>query len=494
MMRYSLLWLLASLAAAAPVLHAQPADTLALSLGEAVTRAQRDADEARLAAAQVDAADAQITAARATGLPQLRLSSTYTHQIENTRAQAVGQIFGQANTYNTNLNLSQTLFQGGRVLAASHAAGRVGEAARLDLEEARRALTVSVQRAYFEAVLAAQLVEIQQRNLALADARLAQVERLEQGGRAARYDGLRARGERTNLEPLVIQARSNRELALLELKRLLNVPVARPLALTTRLDGDAVLASLGPDSASAAPGGAAPTVAAGLVEERAAVRSARLTAEARRYGIRVAQADRLPSVTISGAFGYQAYPTGGFLGNVPTQFGRVVATPCPTVADPTRTCNQQNGGWFSDRAVSLAVSWPLFDGLRTRANIELAEAQTRVAELQLDQERETVTLEIARARTELARARAAYAAQRQNVAEAEEAYRLAALRFERGVATQLEASDAQLAQLTAQSNAARASYDLFLAASELARAEGSPIPAPPATAGAPAPSSIRRTP
>jgi outer membrane protein TolC len=489
MMRYSLLWLLASLVAAAPALHAQPADTLSLSLGEAVTRAQRDADEARLAAAQVDAADAQITAARATGLPQLRRSSTYNHQIENARAQAVGQIFGQANTYNSNLNLSQTLFQGGRVLAASHAASRVGEAVRLDLEETRRSLTVSVQRAYFEAVLAAQLVDIQERNLALADERLAQVERLEQGGRAARYDVLRARVERTNLEPLVIQARSNRELALLELKRLLNLPVERPLALTTRLDGDAVLASLGPESAAAAPG-----VARALTEERATVRSARLTAEARRFGIRVARADLMPSVTISGSFGYQAYPTGGFLGNVPTQFGRVVSTPCPTEADPARTCNQQNGGWFSDRAVSLAVSWPLFDGLRTRANIELAEAQTRVAELQLEQRREAVTLEIARARTALARARSAYAAQRQNVAEAEEAYRLAALRFERGVATQLEASDAQLAQLTAQSNAARASYDLFLAAAELARAEGTPIPTPPATAAAPVPPSTRRTP
>ncbi|HEU4629970.1 MAG TPA: TolC family protein [Gemmatimonadaceae bacterium] len=509
MMRFSIPWLALALAVAAPAASAQPADTLALSLDEAVIRAQRDADEARLAAAQVDAADAQITAARATGLPQLRLTSTYNHQIENARAQAVGQIFGQANTYNTNLNLSQALFQGGRVVAASRAASRVGEAARLDLEEARRALTVDVQRAYFEAVLAAQLVEIQERNLALADARLAQVQRLEQGGRAARYDVLRARVERSNLEPLVIQARSSRELALLELKRLLNLPVERPLALTTRLDGDAVLATLGDTTAAAAaaapaaapaapvPSTASPALAAvprDLVEGRPSVRAARLTAEARHFGISVARADRLPSVTIAGVFGYQAYPTGGFLANVPTQFGRVVATPCPTAADPTRTCNQQNGGWFSDRAVSLAVSWPLFDGLRTRANIELAEAQTRVAELQLEQQREAVTLEIARARTELARARAAYLAQRQNVAEAEEAYRLAALRFERGLATQLEASDAQLAQLTAQSNAVRASYDLFLAAAELARAEGRPIPTPPATAAAPAPPSTRRTP
>ena len=113
--------------------------------------------------------------------------------------------------------------------------------------------------------------------------------------------------------------------------------------------------------------------------------------------------------------------------------------------------------------------------------MDVAESQARIAELQLEQRREAVTIEIARARSELARAQAAFAAQRQNVGEAEEAFRLATLRFERGVGTQLEVSDAQLLQLTAQTNAARAAFDLYLATAEQARAEGRPIPAPPTT-------------
>ena len=491
--------LLAAGAAGRP-LAAQRADTLALSLGDAVARALRTSDETRLATAQLEAAEAQILSARATGLPQLRLQSTYGHQLENARAQAVGQIFGQNNTYNTNVNLSQTLFQGGRIVNASRAAGRVGEAARLELDETRRLVSVDVQRAYLAAVLAAQLLEIQERNLALADERVAQVERLQGGGRLARYDLLRARVERTNLEPTVIQARSARELAELEVKRLLNLPVDQPLALTTRLDAGALLAATGADTTAliapapapgAAPGAAparladesaaARTVPRALVEERGSVRSARLTAEARRLGVSVARADYLPSLTVSGTFGYLAFPTGSFLQNPPTRFGRLETTACPTPEQPARTCTQQNGGWFSDRAINLAVSWPLFDGLRTRANVDIAESQARIAELQLEQRREAVTIEIARARSELARAQAAFAAQRQNVAEAEEAFRLATLRFERGVGTQLEVSDAQLLQLTAQTNAARAAFDLYLATAEQARAEGRPIPAPPTT-------------
>jgi len=81
-----------------------------------------------------------------------------------------------------------------------------------------------------------------------------------------------------------------------------------------------------------------------------------------------------------------------------------------------------------------------------------------------------VALDVARARAELRRSRAAYAASRQNSTEAHEAFQLATLRFSRGLSTQLEVSDAQLAQLTAQSTEARATYDLFLASADSRRA------------------------
>jgi outer membrane protein TolC len=97
----------------------------------------------------------------------------------------------------------------------------------------------------------------------------------------------------------------------------------------------------------------------------------------------------------------------------------------------------------------------------------------------LSQSREQVQIERAQARAEFARARAAYEAQRDNAREAEEAYRLAALRFERGLDTQLDASAVQLQLLIAKSNEARSIFDLYIAAADLARARGIPIPLPP---------------
>ena len=86
--------------------------------------------------------------------------------------------------------------------------------------------------------------------------------------------------------------------------------------------------------------------------------------------------------------------------------------------------------------------------------------------------------DVERAKADLSRARAQYGAQQQNVAEADEAYRLATLRYARGMATQLEVSDAQLALTTAQTNQARSVYDVYIAAVALAQTQGRPLPLP----------------
>ena len=451
-----------------PLLHAQSSvtasagDTLRLSLGDAVSVAMRQSDEVGIFAAQVDVADAVYGGARASLLPQLRLSTSYLHVYESARGQAVGAQFNQPNTYTGNLNLSQTVFQGGRLVSSARAADRLRQAARFDDREQRSLLTLQVERSYLQVLFAGRIVELQERNLALASSRLTQVEQFERAGRAARYDVLRSRVERANIEPLAIQARNDRELALLDLKRLLNVPVEQPIALITRID-----------SASAA--GLVATAADTLAGvDRASIRSAELNVAAKRLGVSVARADYFPTVSLFFQSGYQAFPAIGQ--GFPHTGGALTTNACAAGSAVGRVC--QNGGWFSDRQAGLNLSMPVFDGLRVHSNVELAQAQSRLAELQLRQQREAVSIDVARARAELRRSTAVFAARQQNAQEADEAFRLATLRFSRGLSTQLEVSDAQVALLTAQSTEARATYDLFLASADLARAQGRPIPIP----------------
>ncbi|HET9440412.1 MAG TPA: TolC family protein [Longimicrobiales bacterium] len=454
--------LIGLLVAASPA-AAQTEDSLPLSLEEAVGRALEQGDEVLLARAQVELADAQVTSARAGGLPQLRLSSTYNHVFENARANAVGQIFNQPNSYNTNANLSQSIFQGGRIFAGARAASRLRNAARLTAEETRNQAVFEVQRAYLQALFAQQLADIQDANLNLADAQLRQVAQFEASGRAARYDVLRARVERANIEPQAIQARSDLDIALLELKRLTNVPAATPLKLTTQLT---------PENVQATVVGMLQQETA--VEDRPSVQAARFVAQARKDAVRVARADWLPTINVFVQSGYQAFPTADVF---PWERGRLAPEFCPEGSTATRC---QNGGWFPDRSMGVQLSWPLFDGLRAKGNIDAAQAQARIAELQWAQEREAVALEIEQARANFERAQALFAARRENATEANEAFRLVTLRYNRGLSTQLDVSDTQIALMTARTNEARAVYDLYLAGAELARAQGKsmPLPAP----------------
>lgn len=452
-------------------------DTLRLSIEDAVATAQLASDEVKLSAAQVEAADAQVSLARANGLPQLRVNTSYSHVYENARSTAVNAVFNQPNTYAVTASLSQTLFQGGRIVAATRAAGDLRSSSRLDEQETRARLNVDVQRAYLNALFAGRLAEIQQSSVLLATARLDQLQQLQAAGRAARYDVLRARVERANLEPLAIQAENDRQLALLDLKRLLNVPLDRPLRLTTTLDAQSV-AALVPSLASATDSVTLP--------DRAALRSSEFNVRSRREGIAVARADFLPALSIGFNTGYQAFPPLG--SGFPDRFGQASEALCAPGSTAGRVC--QNGGWFSDRSITATLSFPVFDGLRARSNLNVAQSQLRIAELQLQLQRENVSLEVARARAELLRARSVFDARQQNSAEAQEAFQLASLRFSRGLSTQLEVTDAQLALATAQSGEARATYDLYLATAEMARSLGRPIPFPPST---PATSPARRS-
>ena len=313
-------------------------DTLRLSLPEAVTLALRDADEVKRANADVAITEAQVTTSRASAFPQLRLVGTYSHVLANARARAVNQVFNQPNTYNVNANLSQTLFQGGREFASWRAARRAREASRLTAGETRAEVAVDVLRAYLAASLAERFEHIRGENLILASQRVTQSEQLFTAGRVARYDVLRSRVERANLEPLVIQAQNDRELAILELRRLLNLQPDAPIHLTTTIDSTTtplILAAASYDNAN--------------VDDRASVRAAELTVRARRDAISIARADWLPTVSVFFQTGVQAFPQSGF----PPGRGETAARFCPEGSPADRSC--QNGGWFGDRTLGAEL-------------------------------------------------------------------------------------------------------------------------------------------
>ena len=488
-MRHALLMLsVLALAPVSLVAQAAPAsapaglEPIRLTLPEAVRRAL-EGEEVRLARASVDQARGQVMTARSDALPQIRTSLTYQRTFASPFETSGGGFtldstpwapdstlstdqrlryieaqydnivpswvrgafggfsdlpFGRENTWTGGVTVSQLLFQGGKVGAGLAGARAYEDAAGAQLQETRQDVVFRTRRAYLNALYATRLVAIAEDGRRLAEEQLQRVALYQRVGSAADYDVLRARVEVANQDPAVIGARNERDIAFLELRALVNVPPETPM-------------ELDPGPLAAVDSIVEVDVAAlsQAVAARYALEAAEATVDVRRQAVRFYRGDYWPQFRFNLYLGAQAYPTAF------SPVGRQ---------------------WRRDWNASVTVSWPLFEGMRTRAQVQQAQAELDRARLQLDQTREAVQLEVERARAELTRARSLLEARRQTVTQATRAYRLAGVRYANGISTQLEVSDARLAMQQSELNEAQATRDYLLAIANMERALGRPVP------------------
>jgi outer membrane protein TolC len=353
-----------------------------------------------------------------------------------------GLPFGNENTWVAGLSFSQPVFAGGRIRSSIDMADYGRDAAEAAYDDASADVALQVKQAYFDAAMAQSSVDIVEASVSLASDHLERVKLQLDAGRASELEALRAEVELENLKPQLVQAQNRRALAMMNLKRLVNLPAQAELIFTTPLV---------PSDSSSAPAFAAelPSLdrADAALSGRASLRSAEATVSMREEQVDIAKAAFLPSLSLTGNLTRQAFPTGTF--GVPS-----------------------GGDWRDDWNVGFAVQWPLFQGLRRNADLDAARAQVRQAELQRDQLREGVRLEYEQARGELERARAQIGASRRTVDQAARVYDLTEMRFTEGLATQLDVSDARLSLQQARLNEVQAWHDAQLALARVERALG----------------------
>ncbi|MSR22783.1 MAG: TolC family protein [Gemmatimonadetes bacterium] len=449
-------------------------EATSLSLEQAVAIAKGESEDVRLARAPVAFADAQIAATRSEAFPQISGSLNYTRTMksaiggsgtftlpdslrfspnstagigeriryleDNTLNAALGVLgqlfgdlpFGQKNVYLATISASQILYSGGRVRSALAIADRAGRSVRLGLAEETAEIEFQVKTAYYQALLAQELATSAEEALAQADAFLATEQLRLSAGTASELDALRAEVSRDNLRPQLVQARNAAELALLNLKRLVDIPLTETVRLTTPL--------LAPPPEESTALRLAPDVVA---ERRAAVQAAQEQVAIRNEQIGIARAAFLPEVTLR------------------TSYGRRLA--------PLRAFDFQ-GDWREDWTAGLTVEIPIFNGGRSLADMRVARIGLDQARVQLSQILESVQLQYQRAQGERDRAREAIAARQTTIDQAQRVYDLTVLRYEQGQATQLEVSQARLDLLNARANLAMAITDYFIADAALARA------------------------
>lgn len=437
---------LAAPATAAPA-AAPPAanDTLRVTLDDAVARALAGSPEARAARAGVGIANGQVVQARAAALPQVTGTVTYDRRFASiyqglASDSGIGSLFAHSafaavHTWTADVTAHQTLWAAGRVGAGLSAARSVRDAALATRDESLADLALTVRAAYLDAAHARRLQAIAEEGLEQARAHLAQVKLFRAQGSRSEYELLQAQVDAANQEPAVVAARNAVGQALLQLRRLMNVPLDRPVELVTPLefaDGRVpVLASASTDGM-----------------KRPALRGAEDMVDARRQALRAERANRWPELSASATLSHQAFPTDF----VPHRHDFA------TAADG-----------------SVQLTWPIFQGLRTFGAVQAAQGELVRAEADRDRARQSIALEVEQARHDVREALAAFAARRGTADLARRAHHLATVRWQNGLSTQLEVSDARLRLQTAETNEVAAIKDYRLALLRLERATGAPL-------------------
>lgn len=348
--------------------------------------------------------------------------------------------FGAANQYQLGLSLSQNVFAGGRIRAQIAAARAGRRAAEVTLASERAQAALMVAQAYFDAALTARLASIAELSLRQSDAVVSQVQLARDVGRTSEFELLRARVARDNQRPVIIQRQSERDIALLRLRQLLDLPLDAPLRLVTPVeDTTAVHMAIAPLRLSG--GGAEP-------DSRAPVRAARAGVDAGQALLRSVRAQRLPAVSLISNYGRVAFPRSGF---------------------------PRNDDFRENWTVGLSAQMPLFTGGRIRGEEMAARASLNESRARFEQTRDLAALDIRVQQTALAQAREAWEASAGTAEQAERALSIAQVRYREGISTQLELDDSRLLLEQAQVNRATAARDLQLAIVRVALLQDLPL-------------------
>jgi outer membrane protein TolC len=465
---------------------AADADTLRLRLSDAIARAMDTGEEMKLAQADYLAAHALYQQARSSALPQLRFGVNYTRQIEsvfqnldsqggpawdpdstaslpdriryledNTPDAAFSGLakifsstaFASKHSWNASLGLTQKLFEGGSIwssIAAAKHALRSVENSRKDRADE---IVLKVREAYLNALLADRGVEIAGLGLEQAERQLERVRQRKDAGSASEFELLQAEVQRDNQIPVVKQAVSAREIAYLEIYRLVNLPNTRPVALTSGLLDDAAVPQE-PAAVDTTGLVAAALGTPGIVALAEAVK-------AREHAVTVSASGKWPGVSLFANYSEQAYPADLF---------------------------PKSGQWQKDVNAGVTFSWKIFDGFQTRGVIAQAKAQRDQQYETLQQTRETIREGVIQSSLDLERAAADLRARTRTVELAKRAYELASLRFDEGATDLIEVKDSRASYQIAQMNEASARHDYFVALARLERYTGRPLFSPIASA------------
>jgi outer membrane protein TolC len=420
--------------------------TSPLSLADAVNIALRQNPAILRAQKDLEATQGVVVQTRAIVIPKVRAAGSFTAvqstDIDAPRLPNLTLDFGTEHSWNSQIRLVQSLYEGGRILSSLRSAKLLKARSLLTYQTSVADTVLDVQIAYYDVLLAVQNIVVQQTSVELLGSELSDTKKRFDAGTVPRFNVLRAEVELANQQPKLIRAKNQLRINKNYLANVLgfNIPKETvddiPLNLSGKLEAEPYEINLARAIATA-------------IERRTELDALRKTQALRYEDIVGAKAGYLPSL--------QAF--GGYEGRN-SMF--------------SSDLSYDVYGWTA----GAQLTWDIFDGFRTKGKVAEARALYEKAGVELDDTGRRIELEVRTSYSKFVEATEVLESQKKVVEQAEEALRLASARSEAGTGTQLDVLSARSALTEAQTTQILALHDYDVARAKLERAIGINIPGP----------------
>ncbi len=418
--------------------------TQPMSLADAMNVALKQNGAILKGKSDLEAQYGVVTQTRAVALPRLAANGnyTYTKEVQTFPSFPATPTFPSFNvafpnqTWNMNIQLTQTIYQGGQIRSALRSARLTKDQALLQYQTVIADSLLEVRVTYYDVLQTAEQVIVEEASVDLLTQQWKDQQRRYDAGTVPRFNVLQADVAVANEKPRLIQARNAFRIAKNNFVNSLgyNIPPRVwediPVQLTDKLDAVPYEIDL-------------PVSLAKALENRSELAALRKEESLRKEGVISAKAGYKPIVQIFAGYGAE----------------NLVFT-----NDPSQFVHGASAG--------AQVSWNIFDGFLTQGRIAQAKALYQGAQVDVDNEARSIELEVRTDYSNFIEAKETLESQKKVQEEAEEALRLATARNEAGTGTQLDVLQAQTSLTQARSTQVQALHDYDVARARFERAIG----------------------
>lgn len=371
----------------------------------------------------------QLSTARNSRLPDLTAGASQSFNFG--RGLNSENTYVNRNTQSTGFNLqtSVPLLTGGRI-PNEIAMSRLNlQAATADLEHARQSIALQVAAAYLQAVYAAEVVKVQEAQVAFSKIQEDRISKLFNAGKSPESDVVEAHSQVAQDEMGRTQAKCDYKLAMLDLSQLLELSSPDSIEIVAPQGETSPTLPPLPDRIFARAEGVKPEIQAEKLRLQAAEKN-----------IRIAKAALYPTLSLGAGLSSEYYKTSGYQAS---------------------SFSKQLSDNFN-KSIGLSLNIPIFNRLATRNSIRQAKLQQSEQALQLDETKKTLYKEIQQAYYNAVNAQAKYESALAARKAAESNFNMMTGKFENGRANATELEEAKTKRANAITSTLQAKYEYIL--------------------------------